>query len=365
METVEKTISESIYPAYLKLRTYYEAILSKTTNDAGVWHLPNGDAYYQYLLRSQTTTSMTSEEVYNLGLKEVAQISQQMNEILESLGHTGSSVGEIMTMLARQEQFLYPESTPAEQVLADYQAIIDDIDGNLSELFDIRPERGVVAKRIPKLMEKTSSAHYSPPSMKGNKPGTFYANLRAVGSITKFGMRTLAYHEAIPGHHFQIALARKIPGIPYFRKMYPFNAFLEGWALYAEQLAWEYGFQKDPYNNLGRLQMELFRAVRLVVDTGIHCKRWTREQAISYMIEKTGMDKVDVSREIERYVVSPGQALGYKIGMMEILKNRELARNELGDAFDIKKFHNVILQNGSMPLSTLNKIIGKYIADAK
>ena len=241
-----------------------------------------------------------------------------------------------------------------------------DIDAGLDDYFDLRPKQTVEVQRVPVFKEKTSSgAYYNPPSLGGGRPGIFYVNLRSVAEIPKFGMRTLAYHEAIPGHHFQMALAQEVTGLPTFRKVYPFTAYAEGWALYAEQLAWEIGFHKDPFNNLGRLQAELFRAVRLVVDTGLHYKRWSREKAIAYMIDKTGIPETEVVAEIERYLVHPGQACAYKVGMLKILQIREHVRTELGTDFDIKEFHDVLLKNGSVPLYLLEQIVDEYIAVRK
>jgi uncharacterized protein (DUF885 family) len=250
--------------------------------------------------------------------------------------------------------------------LKDYQAIIDEIAAGLGPWFHSQPKAKVVVERVPALSEKTAAfAYYNNPALDGSKPGVFYANLRKVDEIGKFGMRTLAYHEAIPGHHTQVSTALEIKGVPMFRRMVPFTAYSEGWALYAEQLAWEAGFQKNPLDNLGRLQAEMFRAVRLVVDTGIHAKRWSREQAIAYMIENTGMPEIEVVAEVERYFVMPGQALAYKVGMIKILQLREKAKAALGAKFDIRDFHDAVLKNGGMPLSVLETVIDEYIAAKK
>jgi uncharacterized protein (DUF885 family) len=233
----------------------------------------------------------------------------------------------------------------------------------MNAVFDLRPAASVAVERIPEFRQDGApGAYYQMPALDGSRPGTFYANLRDMTSLAKFGMRTLAYHEAIPGHHFQIAIQQEIKG-PTFRKMPLFTAYTEGWALYAEQLAWEQGFQKDPYDNLGRLQAELFRAVRLVVDTGIHYKRWTRQEAIDYMTANTGMPVDEVTTEIERYIVNPGQACAYKVGMLKILELRARAQQALGDRFDLKTFHNHVLANGALPLDVLEKVIDRYIAD--
>ena len=224
-------------------------------------------------------------------------------------------------------------------------------------------DSAVEVKRVPTFSEVgTPVAYYEPPAMDGSRPGAFFANLKDIKEIPKYSMRTLAYHEAIPGHHLQLAIAQEIPGLPIFRSVLPFTAYMEGWALYAEQLAWETGYQSKPLDNLGRLQSEMFRSVRLVVDTGLHAKRWTREQAIEYMVSNTGMSESEVVTEIERYLVNPGQALAYKIGMIKIWELRERAKTKLGNKFKLADFHDEMLKNGAMPLSVLERVIDEYIA---
>jgi len=364
LEEVEKTV----YPAYRKLEKYLQKLLDKTTAVDGVWKLPDGDKWYAFQLRSNTTTDMTPEEIYQLGVTEVGRIEKEMRAILDSIGvpDTGS-VGSILTHFAKSPQFLYPETKEGkQQCIKDYQSVINEIDTGMSEIFDIRPKSGVRVEPVPEFKQNGApGAYYNAPSMDGTRPGIFYANTRSMAEVPKFGMRTLSYHEAIPGHHFQVAIQQELEGVPTFRKVLPFTAYIEGWALYAERLAWEYGFQKDPYNNLGRLQSEIFRAVRLVVDVGIHYKHWTREQAINYMIEKTGMPSGDVTAEIERYIVWPGQACAYKVGELKILQLRERTKKELGAKFSIKEFHNVVLKNGAMPLSILEEVVKDYIAEKK
>ena len=248
-------------------------------------------------------------------------------------------------------------------MLARYQAIIDDIDGKLGDTFRARPKLGVEVRAVPAFSEKTApGAYYEAGAFDGSRPGVFYANMRDPGETPKFAMRTLAYHEAIPGHHFQIAIAQEMTGVPFFRRILPFTAYSEGWALYAERLAWEMGFENDPLDNLGRLRDEMMRAVRLVVDSGIHYKQWTREQAIAYMLDNTGMGEGDVTAEIERYFVNPGQALAYKAGMLKILELRERAKTALGDRFTLADFHDEVLTHGALPLSLLERVIDEWIA---
>jgi len=270
-----------------------------------------------------------------------------------------------MAALNADPRFLFEDSDQGrEAILEAYREIVAEIEAGLDDWFDMRPSAPVEVRRVPIFEEQGSAAaYYQPPSFDGSRPGVFFANLRHVEEHPRFGLRTLAYHEATPGHHFQIALQMELTGVPTFRRIVPFTAYAEGWALYAEQLAWEAGFQDDPYDNLGRLQAEKWRGVRLVVDTGMHYKRWSREQAIEYMFEKTGMPLSDVTEEIERYLVWPGQALAYKVGMIKMLELRELARDRLGEDFDIREFHNVVLLNGAMPLDILERVVQDWIND--
>jgi uncharacterized protein (DUF885 family) len=362
LEDCRAAIEKRVYPAYAKLTAFMEQQLAIATTEDGVWKLPDGDAFYAYALREQTTTNLSPEEVHAIGLAETARVQAEMDAILREQGITEGTVGERMTALGKDPRFLYSNDDAGRaQCLEDYRAIIEEIDKGISTVFDLRPAAGVAVERIPEFREDGApGGYYQMPAMDGSRPGTFYANLRDMNAIAKWEMRTLAYHEAIPGHHFQIAIQQEIAG-PTFRKFPLFTAYTEGWALYAEQLAWEQGYQKDPFDNLGRLQAELFRAVRLVVDTGIHYKRWTREQAIDYMVDNTGMDRDEVVTEVERYIVMPGQACAYKAGMLKLLELRQKAMDALGDRFDIRRFHNVVLANGAMPLDVLEREVERYI----
>ena len=367
---VENGIEKTVFPAYKKLITYFENLNKKATNDAGVWKFPNGDAYYRYQLKQMTTLDLDPEDVHQLGLTEVARIKSEMNAILSSEGYADSTktLGEIIQKLNTEDRFLYPNTDEGRQMILDeYTRLIAEISADLDDAFNVRPKAGLEVKRIPEFKEDgTAGAYYNQPAMDGSRGGVFFANLRNTNETVKFGMKTLAYHEGIPGHHFQIAIQGELEGVPMFRTVIPFTAYSEGWALYAEQLAWELGFyENDPFGNLGRLQAEMFRAVRLVVDTGIHHKKWTREEAIDYMIENTGMTTGEVTTEIERYIVMPGQACAYKIGMMKILELRAHAKKELGDRFDLRDFHDVVLKNGSVPLGLLEEIVQTYIDEVK
>ena len=359
----ETAIADAVYPAYGKWIAAYEALLPKTTGNHGVWAMPDGAAYYAWSARMHTSTDMTPAQIHQLGLDEVARIEGEMDAILAGEGLVEGTVGERVQQIARRPDQLYPDTDAGrERILADFTAIIDEIDAGLDPYFRLRPKQGVRVERVPEFREKTApGAYYMSPAMDGSRPGIFYMNLRSVDEVARFGMRTLAYHEAIPGHHFQTTIQQELTGVPTFRKILPFTAFSEGWGLYAERLAWEIGFQDEPLDNLGRLQAEMFRAVRLVVDTGMHDKRWTREQAIAYMQEKTGMPETDVVAEIERYLVMPGQALAYKVGMNRILELREKAKAALGPKFDLRAFHDLVLGGGDLPLQLLERRVDAWI----
>ena len=359
-------IKNIVYPAYQEYIDYFSALRAKSNDDAGVWKLPDGKAYYNYLLRRHTTTDMTADEIHAIGVAEVERIQTEMLEIFAAEGYDPSlGVKALFDELAKEERFYYSDTDAGRaQILEDYATIIDEIEAGISSAFNVKPKADIVVKRVPEFSEETApGAYYNQPSRDGSRPGTFYANLFDIKATPKYGMRTLAYHEGVPGHHFQVAIQTELQGIPEFRKESGFTSYSEGWGLYAERLAWEMGFQTDPYDNLGRLQGELFRAVRLVVDTGIHAKRWTREQAIDYMLANTGTAESDVISEIERYIVIPGQATAYKVGMMELLRLRDEAQEALGDKFDIRDFHDVILKDGALPLTALRELVMKFIAE--
>ena len=360
-------IENTVYPAYRRLIAFFEALDLVVDGNYGAWSLPDGDEYYRLSLKLFTTTDYTPQYIHDVGLSEVARIQAEILDILAKEGwDVSAGFTAAITAMSEDPRFYFSDTGEGrEEILAQYQAIIDEVSAGLEPYFDVKPNTGVEVRRVPQFKEKTApGGYYNPPAMDGSRPGQFYANLYDIKATPRYGMRTLAYHEAIPGHHFQLAIQQQQDDLPFFRRLVPFPAYSEGWALYAERLAWELGFLKDPYDNIGRLQAELFRSVRLVVDTGIHAMRWTREQAIAYMLANTGMAESDVVAEIERYFVLPGQATAYKVGMMKILELRELARSELGDRFDIREFHNVVLTNGSMPLNTLEVLVRQYIEQA-
>jgi len=365
LSKVEAAVSGQVYPAYGKFIAYYDALLPRTEGNHGVWALPDGAAFYAWAARMHTSTDLTPGQIHQLGLEEVARIEAEMSAILVAEGLEEGAVGERVQQIASRPDQLYPDTDEGRAaIIADFTRIIDEIDGGIDDYFNVRPVQGVRVERVPEFREKTApGAYYNPPAFDGSRPGIFYINLRNTAEVARFGMRTLAYHEAIPGHHFQTTIQQELTGVPTFRKVLPFTAFSEGWALYTERLAWEMGFQDAPLDNLGRLQAEMFRAVRLVVDTGLHDKRWTREQAIAYMLEKTGMPEADVVAEIERYLVLPGQALAYKVGMNRILDLREKARTALGPKFDLAAFHDLLLTGGDLPLALLERRVDAWIGE--
>jgi uncharacterized protein (DUF885 family) len=365
---VESSITAQVYPAYQKLIAYFQALLPKTTTDDGVWKLPDGAAYYAYMLRLNTTTSMSPNEVHELGLREVARIEGEMRLLLDANGFSAQPIGQAMTSLGKDPRFLYPNDDAGRSAaLEDYHRLIDDATRRCAGLFRTTPRAVCEVRRVPAFKEATApGAYYEGASLDGTRPGVFYANLRNMNEVAKWSMPTLAYHEGVPGHHWQISTAQELKGLPQFRKVIPFTAYMEGWALYAEWLAKEAGwYANDPFGDLGRLQAELFRAVRLVVDTGIHEKRWTREQAIAYMREKTGMTEGEITSEIERYIVSPGQACAYKVGMLKIQELRTRAQQRLGEKFDEREFHDVLLKNGALPLEILEEQVSAYLKEKK
>ena len=269
-----------------------------------------------------------------------------------------------MDKLAKDPRFLYPnDDNGRNAALAEYKQLIDTALSHCGELFITFPKAKIDVRRVEAFKELTApGAYYQGGAMDGSRPGIFFANLRDMNEVPKWSMPTLSYHEGVPGHHWQISIAYEIKGTPQFRRVIPFTAYMEGWALYSEWLAEQAGwYEGDPFGDLGRLRDELFRAVRLVVDTGIHAKRWTREQAIAYMLEKTGMGEKDVTAEIERYIVNPGQACAYKVGMLKIQELRERAQRELGNNFDQREFHDAVLKSGAMPLEILEAQINAYI----
>ena len=365
LQRAEASINDNVYPAYETFINYFGELEASAGDDDGFWRLPDGDAAYRLALRFFTTTDYTADEIHEIGLAEVDRIQAEMLEILklEGVDVSGGFTAAIDQYSSRPEFYYEDSDAGRQQILDDYQAMLDELDAGLDDAFNIRPKAGVEVVRVPEFREKTApGAYYEQPALDASRPGRFYANLYDIKATPRYGMRTLAVHEGIPGHHFQIAIAMELEGVPLIRRFGFFTAYVEGWALYAERVAYELGLMPTHADNIGRLTAELFRAVRLVVDTGIHHDRWTREEAIEYMLANTGMAESDVVSEIERYIVLPGQATAYKVGMMKILELREKAMNALGDSFDLRDFHDVVLKNGAVPLDILERIVDDYIA---
>jgi uncharacterized protein (DUF885 family) len=346
----EEAITTSVLPAYLDLADYVEAMAANASDDAGVWKAANGDAYYAYLLRSYTTTSMTADEIYQFGLDEVARVESEVRAAAADLGMDSQlSIPEIFGQLTEETG-----TSLGQETIDRCQELIDGIEPIVAPAFSYFPVSEI------QVVDGGSDTYFSPGTPDGSRPGMFFAPTETPQPI--YELPTVTYHEAIPGHGFQAAYAYSVD-LPTYLLGLSFTAYAEGWALYAERLSWEMGAYSDnPYGNMGRLQDELFRAVRLVVDPGIHAKHWTYEQAVDYMIENTGFDEDYVHSEVQRYIASPAQAVTYKIGMQKFLELRERAESALGDAFSLPEFHDAVLSHGELPLSILEQVVDEYIA---
>jgi uncharacterized protein (DUF885 family) len=348
-------VEQQVLPAYGRVLALLDEVLPRTTADAGLWRLPEGDKAYAQALAANTTTSLGAEEIHQIGLREVARLEAEMDRVLRSLGRSEGTVNARYAAL-RDATSPPPEPDPRPALLARYTAAVRDAERRAQALFNLQPKAPVEVRRVPALTERTSSAYYTTPAPDGSQPGIFWMPLPGP-TYNVLGMRSLAVHEAVPGHHFQLALQQEQATLPKWRQRRIFgggSAHAEGWALYAERLAIEEGwYEGDPQSLLGALNSELFRARRLVVDTGLHAKKWTREQAISYGIG---------AQEVERYVVNPGQATAYMIGMLRILALRDEARSKLGTKFDIKAFHDVVLKTGSVPLDVMTETVRDWAA---
>jgi uncharacterized protein (DUF885 family) len=364
LERAQIVIETSVYQAYERLKECCTKILRASHSHHGVWALPDGDRYYEYMLEKHTTVPLSADEIHELGLQEVYKIHKEMRVLLtqEGVVDSRSSVGKLMQIYSRNPDFYYPETAAGRAAcLAEFETILARCRRQLSHLFNCKPKKLVHIKAVPLHEEDgMAGAYYARPSIDGVRPGTFFVNLRSMKELPRYEMETLTVHEAEPGHHFQLSLQMEMD-IPLQRKLGTYTAFIEGWALYVEKLAYEENFYSSVAAKLGHLQDELLRAARLVVDTGIHKKRWTREQAIAYMKEATGYHQDSIVTEVERYFVWPGQACAYKIGQLKILELRQRARSALGNDFDIREFHDVILTLGAAPLVVLEEVIDLYI----
>jgi uncharacterized protein (DUF885 family) len=362
-------VQREVIPGYEAMIRLFEDMRKSANHDAGIWRIPNGEAIYAAALKSNTTTELSAEEVHQLGLSEVARIESEMLTILDAEGIKGKNLADRVNQLnTRADQLFSNDDAGRAQMLEYLKAFDARVMAVAPKFFKTIPPQPLEIVRVPEYSQDAApGGYYNPPALDGSRPGRFYINQKNTADNPKYGLATLMVHEGSPGHHFQLSAAQLIEGVPVLRKVLPFNAYAEGWALYAERIAkTDMGlYDADPLGDLGRLQAEMFRAVRLVVDTGMHAKRWSREESIEYMVAKTGMTEAEVTREIERYVVWPGQATGYKVGQLAILRMRERAERELGAAFDIKGFHDVLLMNGGMPLEILDEAVSDWIARAK
>lgn len=352
-----RLVETGVYPAWSRAIAELESQLPRTTADAGLWRLPGGDEAYAYHLRRFTSTSLSAEEIHAIGLREVARIEAEMDTILRGLGRSEGSV-EARVRQLREDLAYSNDDAGRAAIMADIETMMRDAERRSDALFDIRPRSEVIAQPYPEYRWDSAAASYTAPPLDGSRPGVYQMPLRK-DRLTNFGLRTLVYHETVPGHHFQVALSVENAQLPKFRQVRALggiSAFSEGWALYAERLAAEEGwYEGDPEGRLGQLDAELFRARRLVVDTGLHAMRWTRQQAIDYGIPAS---------EVERYVVMPGQATSYMIGQLEIIRLRDKARDALGERFDPRAFHNRVLLTGVVPLELLEREVDAFIAAA-
>lgn len=362
----DQALKTHFSPAYKKLNTYFRGLEKKSDDRAGVWKFPNGEEYYQNQLRRYTTTEMTPESIHQLGLEQTKKIHDQMSEIVSTLGFKGT-LQQFFKKLRTSKEFYFPSTDQGRaQYLEQTQSIIANIKMGLPQLFTLFPKADLKVKAVESFREKSAPmAFYTGPAPDGSRPGIYYVNLYNLTRVPKYEMEALAYHEALPGHHMQIAIAQELTGLPKMRKFGGYTAYSEGWGLYAESLPKEIGYYKDPYSEFGRLSLSLLRAGRLVVDTGLHYKKWTREQATEWLNTNTPSKPEDNQKAIDRYIVLPGQATAYMIGQLKIVELRKRAEKALGVNFDLRKFHDELLRHGALPLDVLEQIIEDWIHDQK
>ena len=364
--TLEKLAKEalltSVKPAYEKLISFMKDQKKRANSDHGAWKFPDGNAYYNNRLKRTTTTNLTAEEIHELGLKEVKRIHGEMKAIMMQVKFDGT-LQDFFQFMKTDKQFYYTnDKRGKEAYLAKAVFLIDSMKTRLDEVFITKPKADIIVKAVEPFREKSAGgAFYNRPAADGSRPGIYYANLYNMEAMPIYQMEALAYHEGIPGHHMQLAIQQELEEVPMFRKFGGYTAYSEGWGLYTEFLPKEMGFYSDPYSDFGRLSMELWRACRLVVDTGIHSKKWTREEGIKYYTDNTPNPKAKAVKMVERHIVMPGQATAYKIGILKILELRKKAKNTLGNAFDIRGFHEVVLSNGAIPLNVLEDFVDEYI----
>ncbi|MEO1997703.1 MAG: DUF885 domain-containing protein [Planctomycetaceae bacterium] len=354
-----KSIREQVIPAYRTLLAFFEhEYLPACLENVGVWQIPGGQQFYEHKVRQFTTTELTRDEIHNIGIREVARIRSQMEEIIREIAYDGD-FSQFLEFLRTDKQFYFNN---ANDLIAAYQQFCRKVDPLLPRLFHRLPQVAYTIEAIPaQLAPDTTTAYYRPPSADGRRAGTYFVNLYRPEVRPKYEIPALSLHESVPGHHLQIALAMELENMPAFRRYTGYTAFVEGWALYAEKLGEELQVYNTPYQRFGQLTYEMWRAVRLVVDTGIHSKKWTRQQAIDYFAAHTAKTQHDIENEIDRYIAWPGQALAYKIGELKIRQLRQLAISRLEDRFDIRDFHDIILRNGAIPLDVLEQQVQRWL----
>ena len=364
MAEATRLVATEVIPGYEAMITLFESMLPEATHDAGIWRLPDGEAIYATNLRSNTTTQYSADQIHQTGLAEVDRIEGEMLDILDSQGIGGEDFASRIRMLMTDPAHQFPNTDEGrDEMIAYLEAFDQKVIAIAADYFITIPPQPLEIVRVPEYSQDSSpGGYYNGPALDGSRPGRFYINQKNTADNPRWTLPTLMIHEGSPGHHFQISTSQLIEGVPLLRRLSPFNAFSEGWALYSERIAkTDMGlYDDDPLGDLGRLQAEMFRAVRLVVDTGMHAKRWSREQAIQYMISKTGMTDQEVTREIERYVVWPGQATAYKTGQLALLAMREDAEKTLGERFNLRDFHEAVLMNGAMPLDILKDTMAEW-----
>ena len=363
LSAAKTALIEVVKPAYGRLMATIETQSQGGDSDDGVWRLKEGDAFYQTLLNWYTTTDLTADEVHELGLANVTRIHGEMRTVMAQIGFEGTLQEFFVSVRENSELRFDNTDEGREAYLTAARDAIDAMQVQLPEFFGILPTSELTVKRVEAFREKSAGkAFYQGPPPDGSRPGIYYANLYDMDAMPKSDIEALAFHEGLPGHHLQLSISAELKDVPEFQRLSRFTAFSEGWGLYSEYLAKEMGFYQDPYSEFGRLSMELWRAARLVVDTGLHSKRWTREEAIVYLVANTPNAESDCTKAIERYIAMPGQATAYMIGKIRILELREMAKEALGDQFDIREFHDTVLKNGAVPLAILEENVKVMIA---